>query len=87
MNSSPELQEQVSKYHPGDKITVTYVRNDKERVANVTLKNKEGKAIEDKGGNMSVQYLSYCTDHQIYLFFFLWRFFLNLFFRLCVAIL
>ncbi|MCW3086798.1 MAG: HtrA protease/chaperone protein [Sediminibacterium sp.] len=38
----PELQEQVSRYKPGDKITLNYVRGGKEYVANLTLKNKAG---------------------------------------------
>jgi len=37
-----ELQEQVAKYRPGDKITVTYVRNGKENTVPVTLKNVAG---------------------------------------------
>jgi S1-C subfamily serine protease len=36
------MVEQVTRYKPGDKITVTYVRNGKEQVANLTLKNKAG---------------------------------------------
>ncbi|MEP6846049.1 MAG: Do family serine endopeptidase [Panacibacter sp.] len=42
VTSGPELQEQVARYKPGDKITVTYVRNGKENTANITLKNKSG---------------------------------------------
>ncbi|MEO8711978.1 MAG: PDZ domain-containing protein, partial [Parafilimonas sp.] len=42
INSSSELQEQVSRYKPGDKITVVYVRNGKESTASLTLKNKSG---------------------------------------------
>ncbi len=42
VNSSPELQEQVSKYRPGDKINVTLLRDNKEKVVLVTLKNKKG---------------------------------------------
>lgn len=42
VNSSPELQEQIAKYHPGDKIVVTYNRKGEEHLANVTLKNKQG---------------------------------------------
>ena len=38
----PELQEQVSKYRPGDKINVTLWRKGKQEVATVTLKNKDG---------------------------------------------
>jgi serine protease Do len=40
VNSSPELQEQVAQYRPGDKITVEYVRNGQLGTATVTLKNK-----------------------------------------------
>ena len=42
VNSSPQLQEQVGRYRPGDKIAVTYMRDGKERLTNVVLKNKEG---------------------------------------------
>ena len=40
VNSSPELQEQVAQYRPGDKISVEYIRNGKTETATVTLKNK-----------------------------------------------
>jgi serine protease Do len=39
VNSVSELQEQVSKYRPGDKINVTVVRSNKEVVLPVTLMN------------------------------------------------
>ncbi len=42
VTSGPELQEQVARYKPGDKITVTYVRNGKENSVNLTLKNRAG---------------------------------------------
>lgn len=42
INSSSELQEQLSRYKPGDKISVTYVRDGVDRTTNVTLKNKSG---------------------------------------------
>jgi S1-C subfamily serine protease len=42
IKSSPELQEQVSKYKPGDKIILTVKRNDKEIAINVVLKSKLG---------------------------------------------
>ncbi len=42
VNSAPELQEQISRYRPGDKVEVTYRRNDKIKTAIVTLKNIEG---------------------------------------------
>jgi serine protease Do len=42
VNSGAELQGQISRYKPGDKVPVTYVRNGKENTTNVTLKNKAG---------------------------------------------
>jgi serine protease Do len=42
VNSSSELQAQVSEYHPGDKITIAYLRGDKDYTSSATLKNKEG---------------------------------------------
>ncbi len=40
--SGAEMVEQVTRYKPGDKITVTYVRDGKENTVNLTLKNKVG---------------------------------------------
>jgi S1-C subfamily serine protease len=40
VNSSPELQEQVAKYRPGDKISVEYIRDGKTYTGSVVLKNK-----------------------------------------------
>ena len=40
VNSSPELQEQVAKYRPGDKITVEFIREGKIQHTTVQLKNK-----------------------------------------------
>ena len=40
VNSSPELQEQVAKYSPGDKLEVEVIRDGKESNLNVVLKNK-----------------------------------------------
>lgn len=42
VTSGSEMQEQIARYKPGDKIAVTYVRNGKENTVNVTLKNKSG---------------------------------------------
>jgi serine protease Do len=42
VNSGAEMQEQVSKYKPGDKISITYLRGDKETTADLTMKNKAG---------------------------------------------
>jgi serine protease Do len=60
VSSAPEIQDQVSRYKPGDKISVTYMRNGKESVVNLTLKNKSGNyelvktetVYDDLGGSL-----------------------------------
>ena len=42
INNVSSLQEQVGKYRPGDKVTVTLLRNGKEMNLPVVLKNKDG---------------------------------------------
>ena len=42
VNTVPQLQEQVGRYRPGDKISVTAMRNGKPEVFTVVLRNKEG---------------------------------------------
>src|SRR6478735_7027689 len=42
VNSASELQEQVARYRPGDKIAVTILRDGKTIILNPTLKNKVG---------------------------------------------
>jgi serine protease Do len=42
VTSGPEMVEQVTRYKPGDKITLTYLRNKSENTVNLTLKNKAG---------------------------------------------
>ncbi len=42
ITSGAELQEQVSRYKPGDKVPVTYLRSDKQTTVTVTLKNRAG---------------------------------------------
>ena len=49
VSSGAEMQEQVSRYKPGDKVTLTYLRNGKEIVTNITLKNKAGNYDVVKG--------------------------------------
>ena len=41
VNTSPQLQEVVAQYRPGEKLNITYIRDSKERTATVTLKNKD----------------------------------------------
>jgi serine protease Do len=42
INSSAELQEQIGRHHPGDKVAVTVIRDDVEKEIAVTLKNRNG---------------------------------------------
>jgi serine protease Do len=42
VNTVSELQEQVGKHRPGDKATVTFLRNGKENTVPILLKNKAG---------------------------------------------
>lgn len=41
VNASSELQDQIGRHRPGDKIAITYVRNGIEKTATVTLKADE----------------------------------------------
>ncbi|OUJ75238.1 Do family serine endopeptidase [Hymenobacter crusticola] len=42
VNTSSQLQEQVARYRPGDKIKVTYLRGDNLSTASATLRNSTG---------------------------------------------
>jgi serine protease Do len=42
VTSGAEMQGLISRYKPGDKLPVTYIRNGKENTVTVTLKNKAG---------------------------------------------
>lgn len=42
IKSSPELQEQVGRYRPGDKLMVSVLRNEDEKAIPVVLRNKDG---------------------------------------------
>jgi len=42
VSTGPELQEQIARYKPGDKISVAYRREGKEASVTVTLKNRSG---------------------------------------------
>jgi serine protease Do len=50
----PQLQEQVSKYRPGDKVKVTVWRDGKPQIVDVTLRNRSGKPqLEDFSASSS----------------------------------
>lgn len=40
VNNVPELQEQINRFRPGDKVPLTFERGGKQKTASVTLKNK-----------------------------------------------
>jgi S1-C subfamily serine protease len=42
VNNVPELQEQISRFRPGNKVMITLKRNNQEKVLPVILKNKNG---------------------------------------------
>lgn len=42
VKTAPQLQEQVARFRPGDKVQVTYIRNGKTQTVSCTLKNTEG---------------------------------------------
>ncbi len=48
VNTSPQLQEVVAQYRPGDKLRIVYVRDGKTKETDITLKNK----------NKSTEYLT-----------------------------
>lgn len=54
IKSSPELQEQVGKFRPGDKIMVTVIRKNEEKVIPVTLRNKDGNTKVTKNEAVSM---------------------------------
>lgn len=41
-HNTAQLQGEISKYRPGDKITIKYIRDNKERTTSVTLRNSQG---------------------------------------------
>lgn len=49
VNSTAELQEQISKHRPGDKVVVVIKRDNKKKPFNVTLRNKHGDTAIVKG--------------------------------------
>lgn len=51
VNSTAELQEQIGKHRPGDKVTVVIKRDNKKKPFNVTLRNKHGDTEIVKGEN------------------------------------
>jgi len=48
-----ELQEQLNKFRPGDKISVTYIRNNQKFTKSGTLRNSQGNTSITKKGDFS----------------------------------
>jgi len=67
IKTSPELQEQVGRYRPGDKIAVTVIRDSEEKVIPVVLRNKEGntKVIKNEVVNLLGASLESATDLEL----------------------
>jgi len=56
-NSTAQVQEQIARRRPGDQVTVTVMRDGKEREFTVTLKNRQGSTdlvTEDRSDLMSI---------------------------------
>lgn len=52
--SKAQLQEQISRYRPGDAITVTYIRDNKSHTVSATLYNSQGSTKVTKASDVSV---------------------------------
>lgn len=51
VNNVPQLQEQVGKFKPGDRVPVTVVRDGDERIMELTLRGREGNVVATKARN------------------------------------
>lgn len=54
VNKMAELQEVLAKKRPGDKVTVTYLRDKKKATKTVTLKNEKGNTLVVKKADLDV---------------------------------
>lgn len=52
VNSVPQLTEQVARFHPGDKISVSYIRNGNPANVSVELRNLTGASGPSKSGTI-----------------------------------
>jgi Do/DeqQ family serine protease len=59
VNNVAELQEQVNRFRPGDKLAISYSRGSREKTANVVLKNKNNSTslLKKEDDNSAVQSL------------------------------
>ncbi len=54
VNNVPQLQEQVSKYRPGDKVNVKFIRDGEEKTVVVELRNRQGNTSIIKSSEISI---------------------------------
>ena len=52
-DNTAQLQEQVAKYRPGDKIKVTYIRDNKSNTVDIKLLNTQGNTTVTKAGDFA----------------------------------
>lgn len=57
VNNVPQLQEQVGKFKPGDRVPVTVMRDGSERVVELTLRGREGGTVAAKARNERMETL------------------------------
>jgi Do/DeqQ family serine protease len=53
ITNGAQLQEQITKYRPGNNISITYIRDSKTRTANVTLRNNQGNTGITRKGSVA----------------------------------
>ncbi len=53
VHTSAQMQEQMNKYSPGDKIRITYIRDNKKHETDVTLRNDEGSTSIKRAGSVN----------------------------------
>ena len=51
--STAQMQEQMNKFRPGDKVNIKFIRNNKEQSVTVTLRNSEGNTKLTKAGSLT----------------------------------
>lgn len=55
VNSSPEMQDQLSRYRPGETVRVTYIRNGRTRELSILLRdklNQSGLLVSERSGDL-----------------------------------
>lgn len=51
--TTAQMQEQMNKFRPGDKVTIKFIRDNKEETVTVTLRNSEGNTKLTKAGSVT----------------------------------